>query len=497
MELLTGKRGHLDPLLQDILNNPPEFVVARLPEAVTIRPSSYTVVGANVSNDENSSSGSSVSISSASTNTSMSSVDSESAPNTTPSNQKSSDSSSATEFYDINENPNDHGTRQNSTILKSWNQVRNNPGGLVNKGVTCYMNAAVQALVHVPAMAHYLSDVSLGKYKSTISPKSVTFDLAMLFRQLMDKRQVYPSKLIRRLEDINCMMSAWNMEDSHEYFMSLMSRVQEDGVPAGQKLNTSIMHNIFGGNVSQKVTCKECGHVSTTLQDLYDLPVSFSSKRRRYRLEDSIKDFFSPESIKYDTKSKSGYDCDKCKKQTDAVKVSKINDAPEYLAVHIKRFEFEGTHSRKLKDQMKYPAELDLSEFSVNNKDNALKYKLISVVIHHGRSVNSGHYVALCRQPNGSWTEYDDEELRSLSEKEVLDQDSAYMLVYSKLTPKPKPKSKPLAKAAVSAPAPASVYSIKKSSTATSKIGGVKRPRASADDIDAIFAAPSKKTKVH
>lgn len=475
----------MDPLLNEIFNNPPEFVVARLPEAVTIRPSSYTVVGTQTTS---------------ACDTSADSTSNEDG-HASKRMKLATSEKPAVQFYDINENASDRGTRQTGpSILKSWtNQFKGkSPGGLVNKGVTCYMNAAVQTLVHIPAIAHYLNDVSQDKYKSTISPRSVTFTLAILFRQMMDKRQVYPMKMIRRLEDINCMMSEWNMEDSHEYFMSLMSRLQEDSTPKGQKLNTSILHSIFGGNVSQKVTCKKCGHVSTTMQDLYDLPVSFSNKKRarisgRYELEDSIKDFFSPESIRYDPKSKSGYDCDKCKTQTDAVKVSRLNDAPEHLAVHIKRFQFEGTHSRKLKEQMNYPLELDLRDYSVNGAP--LKYKLLGVIVHHGRSVNSGHYVALCRQPNGTWTEYDDEELRGISEKKVLDQDSAYMLVYSKLTPKPAAKVAPSVTTTAAAPIPAPAVALPHNKQL--KLHAKKRARASADDIDAIFANPSKKTKVH
>ena len=34
------------------------------------------------------------------------------------------------------------------------------PVGLLNHGVTCYMNSAIQSIIHIPAMQHYLNDVN-------------------------------------------------------------------------------------------------------------------------------------------------------------------------------------------------------------------------------------------------------------------------------------------------------------------------------------------------
>ncbi|ANB11459.1 Ubp10p [Sugiyamaella lignohabitans] len=430
--------------------------------------------------------------------------------NTTDSkSESSSESSSAISpmrlFYDINESTTDKGSRSNSHIVKSWRSLTMAPNGLENRSVTCYMNAAMQAIFHVPAMAHYLMDIAQSRYKNTISNSSVSSDLAGLLKRLYEpgkKRKVYPIKIIRRLPDINCMMSEWQQEDSHEYFMSLISRLQEDSVPKGKKLNSSIIHEIFGGNIDQKVTCKTCGHVSTTHQDFYDLPVSFSSReakaykaakegletsnangsntsttnnnsniqsntvtsasavvatngsagsattgtapKAKFTLEGSIQDFFSPELIKPDAKNKSGYQCEKCKNLTSAIKISRINDAPEYLTVHIKRFKFQGSHSQKLKETMKYPLDLDLTKYSVSGEP--IKYRLVSVIVHEGRTVSSGHYIALCRQPNNTWAEYDDECVRKVSEKAVLRQNSAYMLIYSRLTriKQTAPTAKPL-----------------------------------------------------
>lgn len=342
---------------------------------------------------------------------------------------------------DINERPDDKGSRPDSRIVKSWASDARNPRGLLNTGVTCYMNSAIQTMIHVPPFANFLNNVYNGKY-AEVSNKSVTKELAQLHHKLLDlqvTRNIYPAAIIRRLDDINPLMSMWQQEDSHEYFMSLLSRVQEDTVPPGKKLRTSILHEIFGGTYEQKVTCQTCKSVSTTHQDFYDLPVSFSSKERKARskftLQASIKEFFSPAVIKPDKSNSGGYECEKCKKHTTAITVSKIEDPSEYLPINIKRFNFKEKSSRKIKDPISYPMELDLTEYSIN-PEVPLKYKLISVTMHEGRTTSSGHYVVFCNQPNNTWALYDDETVRRVTEKAVLrHQEDAYFLVYARLTP--------------------------------------------------------------
>jgi ubiquitin carboxyl-terminal hydrolase 10 len=248
-------------------------------------------------------------------------------------------------------------------------------------------------------------------------------------------------------------MSEWQQEDSHEYFMSLLSRLQEDSTPKGHKLNESTIYDIFGGLLNQSVTCKSCGHVSKTNQEFYDLSLHLGNSRKnsqtgdgnslpqeeetvkqRYSIQKSINDFFSPELIKTDKSDKSGYVCENCKKRTNAIKISSIDRAPETLLVHLKRFRFNGSSSSKVKQGVSYPSMLDLSQYTTND-DNVL-YELISVVVHEGRSVSSGHYIAHCRQPDGTWATHDDEYINAITEKQALRDPSAYYLVYTRLTSK-------------------------------------------------------------
>lgn len=423
--------------------------------------------------------------------------------------------SNLSNFHQFNENINDHGSLNSTRIVKNWGDQFTNlkPRGLLNHGVTCYTNAAVQAILHIPSIQHYLFDILLGKYDSTIPKNSVSYTLAETSKKMwlpvsknsrknISASYINPKHLISRLDDINCMMSEWQQEDSHEYFMSLMSRLQEDSVPKGHKLIESIIYDIFGGLLKQIVTCKSCGSISKTEQPFYDLSLhlkgkkkldpnphllgdsnnvfsaanstttsntaaqlssssslsanlnndapavavsDLSSSNRRFSIEKSIKDFFNPELIKVDKEQK-GYVCEKCHKTTNAVKHNSILRAPETLLVHLKKFRFNGTSSSKMKQAVSYPMFLDLTEYC-ESKDLPVKYQLLSVVVHEGRSLSSGHYIAHCKQPDGSWATYDDEYINIISERDVLKEPDAYYLLYTRLTPKSIPL--PLAKSTI------------------------------------------------
>lgn len=363
------------------------------------------------------------------------------------------------EFYQLNEEFEDKGCIENSCIRKNWGPkyINKKPKGLLNHGVTCYTNAAVQALLHIPAVQHYLNEVYRSK-QPNVGPGTVTHCFAETSQRIWghDGKKnsfINPRKLITRLEDINCMMSAWQQEDSHEYFMSLMSRLQEDSVPKGHKMTESMIYDIFGGLLKQTVTCNSCGEVSTTEQPFYDLSLHLKGKKAndenedensekteskspRYSIEKSIRDFFHAELIRVD-KEKKGYVCEKCHKTTNAVKQNCILRAPETLLVHLKKFRFNGTSSSKMKQAVSFPMFLDLTEYcDRSGKILPVKYQLLSVVVHEGRSLSSGHYIAHCRQPDGSWATYDDEYINKITEREVLKERNAYYVIYTRLTPK-------------------------------------------------------------
>lgn len=341
----------------------------------------------------------------------------------------------------------DHGSKFEPYIMtKNWISPQNNskfyPKGLINHGVTCYINSAVQAMLHIPAIQNYLMDILANSNKyPMINRNSVTWQLAETSKKMWTSNNnktnaggnyLDPKKLISRLCDINCMMSEWEQEDSHEYFMSLMSRLQEDSVPKGVPMTKSILYQIFGGKFKQSIRCGSCDKVSVTEQMFYDLSVFLSKKKKtsKINLTNCVEQFFQKEKIV------DGYNCDNCKATNkNSEKKIKILEEPEYLVIHLKKYKFDGLESHKMKQKVNFDKYLDLTGFKDDSSVPSI-YQLTSVVCHSGRSLSSGHYIAHTLQPDQTWATYDDDYINKISEADVLEVNDAYYLVYAKLTPK-------------------------------------------------------------
>jgi Ubiquitin carboxyl-terminal hydrolase len=66
---------------------------------------------------------------------------------------------------------------------------------------------------------------------------------------------------------------------------------------------------------------------------------------------------------------------------------------------------------------------------------NACRYDLVSIVVHHGHSVSSGHYVAYVKSAAGIWHLCDDSRVCRVKPEAVFKQ-QAYLLLYARRTPR-------------------------------------------------------------
>lgn len=69
-------------------------------------------------------------------------------------------------------------------------------------------------------------------------------------------------------------------------------------------------------------------------------------------------------------------------------------------------------------------------------------YNLVGVLSHQGRSADSGHYVAWCKQSTGGWLKFDDDKVSEAKTEHILelcggrpDAHIAYLLIYEAQTP--------------------------------------------------------------
>lgn len=337
----------------------------------------------------------------------------------------------------------DPGNRPGSVINKSW-VYKDELRGLANAGVTCYINAALQGLFHIPAFHNFLVGVYKGHYPHLESPLAHFLAEVQYAICQRNKKLFIPTSIFKLLEHINPLMTDKTQEDCHEFFMCVLSALQNNTVPPGCSLKTSIIHTIFGGTLEQEIVCQNCEYVSTTHQDFLDLSVSFSEKTRRrfserneearFRLEHAIEEHFQTEWITPDERNENGYKCPMCTQTTIATCTSKIVDPPEHLIISIKRFQFQNQTWCKTSDKMAYPMDLDMTAYA-KDKSFPVCYRLTSLTGHGGGTLKCGHFITHCVQPNGQWGTYDDHRVRhETCESAASHEASCYILIYTRYT---------------------------------------------------------------
>lgn len=114
-------------------------------------------------------------------------------------------------------------------------------------------------------------------------------------------------------------------------------------------------------------------------------------------------------------------------------KQSRIKSAPQELCVQAVRFDYSGTHVRKINDILTVPRQYIMEEREVVDGQVA-SYDLTGVIIHIGDSIEHGHYVSVVKKSDG-WYLCNDKTVSAVSGKELekfLSQ--GYIFQYTKST---------------------------------------------------------------
>ena len=77
-----------------------------------------------------------------------------------------------------------------------------------------------------------------------------------------------------------------------------------------------------------------------------------------------------------------------------ALKQMTINAAPNVLVLHLKRFSYGGS-SGKMNKKIDFEIQLDVP--CNGESSTSSLFNLIGIVVHHGGSIHSGHYVAFVK----------------------------------------------------------------------------------------------------
>ncbi|KAI0082365.1 cysteine proteinase [Panus rudis PR-1116 ss-1] len=294
------------------------------------------------------------------------------------------------------------------TIDLSWPKQLVMGCGLNNIGNTCFLNSALQCMLHTPPLLHMLLRHNVEE--PCRAKKKKTFCMSCEMKILMNdcyangRRLTTPYVITNNLSHIAKHMRRGRQEDSHEFLRYAIDALQRScllGYPPklDHKLQeTTWVHKIFGGRLRSRVSCLSCGYNSDTFDSMLDLSVDIYGM---HSLQEALRKFVAVDHLKGSDK----YKCEKCKKHVNADKRFTVHEAPLVLNVHLKRFSPMG---RKLGQPIRYEETLSLKPVMSEGQFGPT-YNLYGVICHAGGGPNSGHYYAFVKNAQGRWFEMNDE----------------------------------------------------------------------------------------
>jgi ubiquitin C-terminal hydrolase len=357
--------------------------------------------------------------------------------------------------------------------------------GMGNLGNTCYMNAALQALLssnilnsriirytqHHPDQIYEMSPMLFEYVKliyQLIDPnrgddEKASEDARQKMRAIRQQNHIIPRDFKDTLGKENPRFSGYHQEDAQElieYLLSdftelpvnLRSESQKDlKIPTEFTSIRKVLRDTYFGTYVQIIKCRECGMTKSEAFNHTDIIVPVpqeminNNQRRLYNNREfiTIADCFKKycEIEVFDGNNK--IDCDDCTKRdrisgkiepdkttrTKSTKKMGLDYVPELTIVTINRFKAQLT---KIHEPIRIFPKIDLDGYPL---------RLIATVNHSGASIHGGHYTAYVSrshyndndQLEEKWYLADDSSIREINKNDMLSDSRIYLALYERI----------------------------------------------------------------
>jgi len=327
--------------------------------------------------------------------------------------------------------------------------------GLTNLGNTCYLNSILQCLSNTLKLTDFFLS---GDYKADITKQNLkNFEhyIIMSFNSLLsniwesNENIITPKSFKDNLFKFIKKYYSHEQQDSHEcllYILDLLHKglsyqievdisgqvvtkndqLMKDSMEVWKKHYSdsySVFIELFYGQYHGYISCKEpdCGHHSSTFDPFSSIQLPIENKD--CKLLDCLTNYF-------DDHSDIDLKCEKCSKNTNR----KLDfwKVPDFLIIQLKRFTND---NEKINSLVDFPLEnLDLTSFISPEKQDPNKYiyNLYAINCHSG-GTNGGHYYSKCKNLNGSWYIFNDENVSKYASNSNLINNDAYILFYHRV----------------------------------------------------------------
>ena len=328
----------------------------------------------------------------------------------------------------------------------------NTPKGLLNLGLSCYMNSLLQCLYYIPELRYYfiakknsyddehpvckaLAEVMYGlrytenKYFEAREIKNIMGNKNKLFLgvKAADVKDLYFNlidSILTELEEDN-EEETENEENENKIDLTNKLAVFKEAEKENKKDN--IINQLLIGYYGTTYTCPKNNNYLT---------YSFQNESFILFELEKIKNYFHTNKLSiekcfyyyYRTQEKTSFYCNYCKKVELGNCCEKIYRPPKILVIVLDR-----GHGKLFKGEIKINQYIDL-EICIDEEkyDDTTLYKLICISTHSGSSSPTGHYTARCLTDNDEYYYFSDTQSYKIDEDNLYD-DDPYILFYKRI----------------------------------------------------------------
>lgn len=315
-------------------------------------------------------------------------------------------------------------------------KIPNGLCGLENIGNTCYMNSALQCLSNIPPLRHFFMQNSIVNLINSKNPTGsggrVTLTFGSLIQEMWSGKleNCIPTALKQRIDSYTSQFIGHSQHDAQEFMNVFLDVLHED--LSSTQTERSPISELFQGQMETIFRCENhCPPVIVPSKfNFLSLPIPMET--RKTDLFKCMESFLEKDFIGDHGK----WNCDSCHQKTNAWKLTHIKKLPPVLIFQLKRFDElipskkQHSNSHKNETLVTYPVNNMPSSILVPGFKSIFLYDLVAISIHHGRSLNSGHYTTIAKNcKNKLWYTFDDSLVTLASENDLQTKD-AYILCY-------------------------------------------------------------------